>query len=179
MGLAGVAIAVLRHSAWSLSSHTLSGTTFAVDVCSTNNCTRRARFFTYRPRRFRLIIDCSVGFCMSPDSSFVEYGTKMRCPHQHDAIMSGVFYLANFVLGQRPFSTQANSAQGNSTSEGWLPRGVGSRRVGAQRVGARRLGADPLPPQISPFFCSPRGIVVLVQGHGLLKVCVWASLNIF
>ena len=53
-------------------------TTFAVDVCSTNNCTSRERFFKYRPRRFKLVIDCSVGFCMSLANSFVEYDKSGR-----------------------------------------------------------------------------------------------------
>ena len=43
-----------------------------------NNCTSRGRFFKYRPRRFKLVIDSSVGFCMSLANSFVEYDKSGR-----------------------------------------------------------------------------------------------------
>ena len=70
---------VSRHSVWSPPPYTSKRTAFAVDVFSTNSCTCRGRF-KYRPRRFKLVIDCSVGFCMSLANSFVEYDrSRLSC----------------------------------------------------------------------------------------------------
>ena len=53
-----------------------------------NNCTSRGRFFKYRPRRFKLVIDCSVGFCMSLASSFVEYDKSGRSCDKYAALIT-------------------------------------------------------------------------------------------
>ena len=88
-----VLLRVLRQPAWSLSPCTSSRTTFVVDVCSTNNCTRRGCFFKYRPRRFKLVIDCSVGFCMSRANSFVEYDRSGLSCDNYAALITTLRYL--------------------------------------------------------------------------------------
>ena len=49
-------------------------------------------FFRYRPRRFRLIIDCSVGFCMSRANSFVEYDRSGLSCDKYAALITTLRY---------------------------------------------------------------------------------------
>ena len=84
----------LRHPAWSQLPDTSSRTTFAVDVCSTINCTSRGRFLKHSPRHFQLVIDCSVGFCLSLANSFCRIRQiwsalrQVRCSHHYATILS-------------------------------------------------------------------------------------------
>ena len=52
-----------------------------VDVC-----------FKYRPKRFKLVTDCSVGFCMSPANSFVEYDRSGLSCDKYAALMTTLRY---------------------------------------------------------------------------------------
>ena len=83
---------VLRHPAWSLSPYTSSRTSLAAEVCSTNNCRSRGRFFKYRPRRFKLVIDCSVGLCMSLANCFVEHDKSGRSCDKYAALTTTLRY---------------------------------------------------------------------------------------
>ena len=49
--------------------------------------------FKYRPRRFKLVIDCSVGFCMSRANSFVEYDRSGLSCDKYAALITTLRYL--------------------------------------------------------------------------------------
>ena len=92
-----VLLRVLRQPAWSLSPYTSNRTTFVVDACSTNNCTRRGRFFKYRPRRFKLVIDCSVCFCMSL-AILSSSMTALACPATNTPLSSLRYGIVSFAM---------------------------------------------------------------------------------